>query len=78
LEYEKIRHEIERILTSYITSTQVDEYISSVKNRWDSLKTLYVNERHYNEARKKVKSFNKYPKELDFISDKKTTTENGE
>lgn len=35
------------------------------------MNTLYVNEYYYKKAKEKVKSFNKYPKELDFIPDRK-------
>ncbi|WP_143961221.1 SLATT domain-containing protein [Litoribacter populi] len=69
IEYERIRHEIEMILTTQINNPELDDKINSVKSRWDSLKTMYVRESHYNEAKKKVKSFNKYPKELNFLPD---------
>lgn len=69
IEYERIRHHIETILTTLIKHPDLDNHINSVKSKWDSMKTLYVKESHYNDARKKVKSFNKYPKELDFLPD---------
>lgn len=67
IEYEKIRHEIETILTGKLNDPKLDTLISTVKSKWDSLNTLYVNQRHYDDAKSKVKSFNKYPKELEFI-----------
>lgn len=67
LEYEKIRHKIETIITGKLNDQNLDNYINEVKGKWDSLNTLYVNKRHYDTAKAKVKSFNKYPKELDFI-----------
>jgi hypothetical protein len=67
IEYEKIRHEIETLLTGKLEDPKLDNYISKVKGKWDALNTLYVNQRHYDAAKTKVKSFNKYPKELDFI-----------
>lgn len=71
IEYERIRHQIETILTTLMNHPELDDHINSVKSRWDSIKTMYVKESHYNEAKKKVKSFNKYPKELDFLPDNK-------
>lgn len=69
IEYEKIRHEIEKVLTNFNHIQNVDELITNVKSNWDSLNTLYVKESKYSEAKKKVKSFNKYPKELHFLPD---------
>ncbi len=67
IEYEKIRHEIETILTGKLNDPNLDSFITTVKSRWDAMNTLYVNQRHYDNAKAKVKSFNKYPKELEFI-----------
>ncbi|ERM80293.1 hypothetical protein P872_13525 [Rhodonellum psychrophilum GCM71 = DSM 17998] len=67
IEYEKIRHEIETILTGKMDDPKLDSHIAGVKNKWDALNTIYVSQRHYDNAKAKVKSFNKYPKELDFI-----------
>jgi hypothetical protein len=39
-----------------------------IKSKWDSLNTLYVKECFFKRAKDKVKSFDKYPKELDFIT----------
>lgn len=69
IEYEKLRHEIETILTTNINTSDGDAHINSVKSKWNALKTLYVKEQHYDDAKKKVKSFNKYPKELGFLPD---------
>ncbi|MCH7415296.1 SLATT domain-containing protein [Belliella sp. R4-6] len=71
IEYERIRHQIETILTIFMAHPELDDHIQTVKNRWDSMKTQYVKENHYNDAKKKVISFNKYPKELDFLLDYK-------
>lgn len=67
IEYERIRHQIETILNTKINSPILDYSINSVKERWDSMKTMYVKENHYNDAKKKVISFNKYPEELSFL-----------
>lgn len=71
IEYERIRHEIEVVLTTLANTPELDDHIDSVKNKWDSVKTMYVNNRHYNNAKKKVESFKKYPKELNFLPDNK-------
>jgi aryl carrier-like protein len=71
IEYERIRHQIETILTTLKDNPELDNHINLVKARWDSLKTMYVKERHYNDAKKKVRFFNKYPKELSFLPDNK-------
>lgn len=71
LEYEKIRHEIEPLflLAADTQHPELGTKTKEVKSRWDSLNTLYVKECYYKMAKDKVKSFNKYPKELDFIPD---------
>jgi hypothetical protein len=76
LEYEKIRHDIEPlfIAASDPESQELEENTKVIKSRWDSLNSLYVNEKHYTKAKEKVKSFQKYPKELDFIPDNKQIT----
>ena len=73
LEYEKIRHDIEQlyIKASDYQNTNLEMVTKEIKSKWDSLNTIYVSACYYNEAKEKVKSFNKYPKELDFIPDKK-------
>ena len=69
IEYERIRHQIEIILTTLMDSPKLDENINLIKKRWDSMKTMYVKECHYENAKIKVKSFSKYPLELDFLSE---------
>jgi hypothetical protein len=69
IEYEKLRHEIEVILSTLMNSSDVDEHMGAFRIKWDSLNTMYVKERHYDDAKKKVRSFNKYPKELSFLPD---------
>lgn len=69
LEYEKIRHEFESLFISAPQDSDISTKIKIVKEKWDSLNTLYVKPKYYDAAKKKVKSFNKYPKELNFILD---------
>jgi len=73
LEYEKIRHDIEPLylLASDPQNPELESKTKEIKSKWDALNTLYVNECYYKQAKYKVKSFNKYPKELDFIPDRK-------
>lgn len=73
LEYEKIRHEIEPLylLAADPQNLELDSKIKEIKSKWDSLNTIYVNECYYKQAKDKVRSFNKYAKELDFIPDRK-------
>lgn len=68
LEYERLRHKIETILTSQINSPSISQLVDETKANWDSINTLYVNERHYTKAKIKVKSFKKYPEELGFLT----------
>ena len=68
LEYEKIRHEIEPLFISASSENSDFELsIKIIKGKWDSLNSLYVNEKHYLKAKEKVKSFERYPNELGFI-----------
>lgn len=73
LEYEKIRHDLERLflLASDPKNPEFESKTKDIKGKWDALNTLYVNECYYQQAKDKVKLFNKYPKELDFIPDRK-------
>lgn len=68
LEYERLRHKIEIILTRQLNSPNLNNIVEEAKSNWDSINTLYVNERHYTKAKTKVKSFKKYPEELGFIN----------
>lgn len=68
LRYERIRHDIELILSDSKDKKQEAKNINSIKKEWDSLKTIYVSQRQYKKAKKKVESFKRYPKELSFLS----------
>jgi hypothetical protein len=58
-------------LASDPQNPELESKTKEIKSKWDALNTLYVNECYYKQAKDKVKSFNKYPKELDFIPDRK-------
>ncbi|MEN2416161.1 SLATT domain-containing protein [Flavobacterium mesophilum] len=73
LQYEKIRHEIESVylLAKDEEHPELETKKTVIKGKWDALDTLYVNECYFKKAKDKVNSFKKYPKELDFIPDRK-------
>jgi hypothetical protein len=66
IEYEKIRHEFEKIQTYDISDFSFEYRADQNKLRWDSLDTIYVTRYNYSRAKKKVKDFKKYPEELSF------------
>lgn len=66
LEYEKIRHEFEKIMTYDLSEKSFEKRSDNVKRTWDDLDTIYVSRFNYSKGKKKVKSFNKYPEELGF------------
>lgn len=66
LEYEKIRHSIELTLTKNDSET-IDEEIKKIKEMWDSMNTIYVDNKYFNQGKDKVNSFKKYPEELGFL-----------
>lgn len=60
---------IELLITSQMGDTEVDKELSEIKKEWDSLDAINVSERFFLKGKDKVKSFNKYPKELNFLDD---------
>jgi len=67
--YEKLRHRIELLITSQLGDSDVDKELNEIKKEWDSLDAINVADRFFVKGKEKVKSFNKYPKELDFLED---------
>lgn len=67
--YEKLRHRIEFVLTSEFSDWELNKRIEMIKEEWEGLDAINVSEKYFNEGKKKVKSFKKYPKELDFLQD---------
>ena len=68
--YEKLRHRIEFIITSEkLTEDEVTKKLEIIKDEWESLDAINVSNRNFLNGKNKVKSFNKYPKELDFLED---------
>ena len=67
--YEKLRHRIELILTTEHTEKEITKKLDNIKGEWESLDAINVSNRYFLKGKMKVKSFNKYPKELDFLDD---------
>ncbi|MDP4284469.1 MAG: SLATT domain-containing protein [Bacteroidota bacterium] len=67
--YEKLRHRIELLLTSQLGDTELNKELNEIKKEWDSLDAINVANRYFLRGKEKVKSFKKYPKELDFLND---------
>lgn len=66
LDYEKLRHTIEKILTKNDILT-IDDDIKKIDEEWKSFNTLYVRPKYFEKAKNKVKNFKKYPEELGFL-----------
>jgi len=66
--YEKLRHSIEMILTNDLDNS-IDKEVVKIKKQWDELNSIYVSDKNFIKGKNKVKSFNKYPKELSFLPD---------
>jgi hypothetical protein len=67
--YEKLRHRIELIITTNYTEKELTSKLDLIKQEWESLDAINVSNKYFSEGKKKVTSFNKYPKELDFLDD---------
>lgn len=67
--YEKLRHRIELVLTTEYTDKELTKKLSTIKDEWESLDAINVSNRYFLKGKEKVKSFKKYPKELDFLDD---------
>lgn len=66
LEYEKIRHDFEKLMTYNLSEISIEIQADQIKQRWDDLDTIYMTRYNYSKAKNKVKDFNKYPEELSF------------
>jgi hypothetical protein len=69
--YEKIRHRIELVLTMNFTDTELLNRVELIKEEWEGLDAINVGNKYFYKGKEKVKSFEKYPKELDFLEDVK-------
>lgn len=66
LEYEKIRHEFEKVYTYNLTETSIEFKANKVKERWDTLDTLYVFPLNYKRGKQRVEQYN-YPEPMSFL-----------
>lgn len=66
LDYEKIRHTIEKTLTKNDSLT-IDDDVKKIDEEWKSFNTLYVRPKYFEQAKTKVRNFKKYPEELGFL-----------
>ena len=67
--YEKLRHRIELILTMNYPQWEFQKRTEAIKEEWESLDAINVSPKYFTQGKEKVKSFNKYYKELDFLPD---------
>jgi len=66
LEYEKLRHELEKLFSYNLTESSIEFNANQIKEKWDSLNTKHVTQHNYNKSRKFVKKFG-YPPPMSFI-----------
>ncbi|WP_298363638.1 SLATT domain-containing protein [uncultured Lutibacter sp.] len=67
--YERLRHRIEFILTTKFSVTETKSRIELVKEEWENLDAINTSDKNFKKGKNKIKSFGKYPKELDFLPD---------
>ncbi|SHG16426.1 SLATT domain-containing protein [Flagellimonas flava] len=67
--YERLRHRIEFILTTPFSKTETKNRIELIKEEWENLDAINVSDKNFGKGKDKVKTFGKYPKELDFLED---------
>lgn len=65
--YEKLRHNIEMVVTSGCNDREYNKKLKQIKLEWDSLEAINVAPRYFKEGKKMAKSFKKYPEELGFL-----------
>jgi hypothetical protein len=65
--HEKLRHKIEYILQFYSTIPKPEDQIENIRKEWADIDALNVSKNNFTNAKKKIKSFNKYFEELGFL-----------
>lgn len=68
--HEKVRHQLEHILTAELNQKNRNEQLETVRKEWESIDAINVTDKKFKEGKDMVKSFRKYPEELSFIKDK--------
>jgi hypothetical protein len=66
-EYEKLRHEVERIVVLSAPTTEADAALGAFKEKWDALNAPNVSQYNFRRGKQKARSFGKYPEELGFL-----------
>lgn len=69
--YEKLRHNIEMVITSGCSGREYNKKLKQIKLEWDSLDAINVGPRYFNRGKEMAKSFKKYPEELGFLATRK-------
>lgn len=69
MNYEKLRHRIELVLTGEYEKWELEKRIEMLKSEWENLDAINVSPSNFEKGKERVKSFNKYPKELGFLPD---------
>lgn len=67
--YEKLRHKIELLITTHHSDDDLTDRLNNIKDDWESLDAINVQNKFFAKGKRQVKSFKKYPKELDFLDD---------
>lgn len=65
--YEKLRHNIEMLITSGSNEREFKKKLRQIKLEWDSLDAINVAPRHFKRGKEMTQKFNKYPEELGFL-----------
>ncbi len=65
--YEKLRHKIEFVLQFKYNSEGIENQIDELREEWEQIQTLNVNQKNFKTAKSWISKMNKYPKELEFL-----------
>ncbi|WP_282112676.1 SLATT domain-containing protein [Maribacter stanieri] len=68
--HEKIRHQLEYILTSELDKKTRNKKLEAIRKEWESIDSINVSYDNFKEGKNMVLSFKKYPEELGFIKDR--------
>lgn len=64
--YEELRHKVE-LLIQVESEVAAQAGLEKIRKDWAGIDSLNVSNKHFKEAKEKVKGFNKYPEELGFL-----------
>lgn len=74
--YEQLRHKIELLLNSESNNESIEAKMEEILREWNNIDAESVSEKIYQQAKEKVKKYQKYPEELGFLESQKTTLKN--